>query len=73
SGNLYFRTGGGVDTLTLLAAQTYNLNASFGAGNDTFVMNNAGLLLNGFLDFGTGDDVMTQTAGTFGNINIINL
>ncbi|MBX7103753.1 MAG: hypothetical protein K1X57_06715 [Gemmataceae bacterium] len=64
SGSITVRTGGGSTLLQFLGAQTYNVNANLGAGNDTIEINNAAGSIFGVLDGGAGVNQFLQTAGT---------
>src|SRR5262249_48554054 len=70
----YHNTGSGANHLTLAGAQTYNVNVNFGAGDDTFTLNNAAAVLNGLVN-GDGHIVANLfqiLAGTLGTVTVVN-
>ena len=74
-GTISMTTGNGNNHLTLAGAQTYQVNVTFGNGDDTFTLNNAAAVLNGRVDGGghITANVFEVLAGTIGsNFTLIN-
>jgi hypothetical protein len=68
-GTLLWHSGNGNDSLSLAGTQTYNVNVTFGNGDDTFTLNNAAALLTGLVDGGgrVTANVFNLVAGTIGS------
>jgi hypothetical protein len=68
-GKIFYQSGNGNDSFSLAGAQTYNIQAVFGTGDDTLTLNNAAAVLTGRADGGghvTGN-VLNIVAGTIGS------
>jgi hypothetical protein len=63
-GTINYLSGNGNNQLLFAGDQTYVVNVRFGSGDDTVTLNNAALVLTGFLDGGAGSNTLTQMAGT---------
>jgi hypothetical protein len=68
-GTLNMHSGNGNDSLTLAAAQVYNVNVTFGNADDTFTLNNASAVVTGSVNGGgrINGNVFNQVAGTLGS------